>query len=349
MNTNTKHLEAKILIVDDQDENLFLLQSILGKIGCEVDTLNDSLEAIEYLKSNDFDLIILDILMPSLDGFELCKMIKMDKNLQNIPVMFISSLEHEKDIVKAFEVGAVDYITKPIKKLEVIARVENQLKYKMKYSALTSIMEFAFHELQTPINIIYNDIFLLEEKFGSTPSHKRINVALKILESIYLDLYYDIKKDDVFKSVETFSLQAVVENYLDYFEISRANKSINVIKDFDKNLPRICSSKIAVERLVSNTVSNSFKYSFEQSDVMVELKQKGDKVLYKISNYTDNLTNFDLFFKSGYKDIKNIQGLGIGLDIVRQIVNDYNIDIAVKKEDKLLSFEFLIPLEFAIP
>jgi DNA-binding response OmpR family regulator len=343
MNTLTKHLEVKILIVDDQDENLFLLQTILSQIGYKVDTLNDSLEAMECLILNKYDLIILDVLMPNIDGFTLCKMIKGDKNLHNIPVMFISSLEQEKDIVKAFEVGAADYITKPIKKLEVIARVDNQLKYKMKYNSLASTMEFAFHELQTPINVIYNDIFLLEEKFGHTKNHTRINVALTILESIYMDLYYTIKKDDVFKNIEEIDFTALVETYLGYFETLKSNQNIQIRKKYSEVLKPLRCSKIALERLVSNTISNSLKYSKEGAEVIVEVATKEDKLFYKISNETDSKTDFNQFFKSGYKDLKNIQGLGIGLDIVRQIINDFKIDVNVVRDDKVLSFEFIIP------
>ena len=346
MNTLTKHLEANILIVDDQDENLFLLQTILSQIGCEIDTLNDATLAIEQMMSHRYDLIILDILMPNLDGFALCEMIKSDKNLQNIPVMFISSLEHEKDIVKAFEVGAVDYITKPIKKLEVIARVENQLKYKMKYSSLASTMEFAFHELQTPINVIYNDIFLLEEKFGSTQNHKRINVALKILESIYMDLYYSIKKDELFENIEALDFKEIVKTYLEYFEALKSNKNIQVQTAYDLDLPPLICSKIAINRLVSNTISNSLKYSKDGGAVIIEVQRKGDTISYKISNETDAKTDFNQFFQSGYKDLKAIQGLGIGLDIVRQIISDFKIDVNVKRDGKLLSFEYKIPIVF---
>lgn len=346
MNTLTKHLEAKILIVDDQEENLFLLQTILSQIGCEVDTLNNPLEAMEYLRSNKYDLIILDILMPHIDGFALCEMIKNDKNLQKIPVMFISSLEQEKDIVKAFEVGAADYITKPIKKFEVIARVDNQLKYKMKYNSLASTMEFAFHELQTPINVIYNDIFLLEERFGATKNHMRINVALKILESIYMDLYYTIKKDDVFKNIEEIDFVTIVETYLEYFETLKSNQNIQIQKKYQNSIKPLRCSKIALERVVSNTISNSLKYSKEGGVVRVEIATKEDRLLYKISNETDSKTDFNQFFKSGYKDLKNIQGLGIGLDIVRQIVDDFKIDVDVIKEDEVLTFVFSIPFGY---
>lgn len=337
-----KNLNANILIVDDQDENLFLLDLILSKIGCFVETINDSREALDTLVQKEFDLIILDVLMPYIDGFELCTMIKEDKNLQNIPVMFISSLEDEKDIVKAFEVGAVDYITKPIKKLEVIARVENQLKYKMKYSNLSATMQFAFHELQTPINVIYNDNTLIEEKFGHTKSNERIDIALKILQSIYLDLYYTVKKDEFTQTDKKVALSEIIETYTEYFELAKIDKKQQIITNVE-NVPMVSVPEIALSRLVSNTISNSIKYSPTNSIIEINVKSMENKILYQISNETTHQTDFNLFFKSGYKDLENVKGLGIGLEIIRQICLDFKIEVDVLKKDKRVTFSFLIP------
>jgi two-component system sensor histidine kinase/response regulator len=342
MNTTMKNLNANILIVDDQDENLFLLEFILSQIGCSVETINDSRKTLDTLVQKEFDLIILDVLMPYIDGFELCTMIKEDKNLQNIPVMFISSLEDEKDIVKAFEVGAVDYITKPIKKLEVIARVENQLKYKMKYSNLSATMQFAFHELQTPINVIYNDNTLIEEKFGHTKSNERIDIALKILQSIYLDLYYTVKKDEFTQTDKKVALSEIIETYTEYFELAKIDKKQQIITNVE-NVPMVSVPEIALSRLVSNTISNSIKYSPTNSIIEINVKSMENKILYQISNETTHQTDFNLFFKSGYKDLENVKGLGIGLEIIRQICLDFKIEVDVLKKDKRVTFSFLIP------
>lgn len=343
MSTPIKRLYANILIVDDQDENLFLLDSILSKIGCYVETINDSRDTLNALVHKEFDLIILDVMMPYIDGFELCAMIKQDKNLQNIPVMFISSLEDEKDIVKAFEVGAVDYITKPIKKLEVIARVENQLRYKMKYSNLSATMQFAFHELQTPINIIYNDNTLLEEKFGPTKSNERIDIALKILQSIYSDLYYTVKKDELTQTNKKVELPKIIDTYIEYFELMRRDKNQQIIKNIE-DVPPLYLSEVAISRLVSNTISNSIKYSPKDSTIEIHIAKNGDTILYTISNQITHQTDFNLFFKSGYKDLENVKGLGIGLEIIRQICLDFKIEVDVVQQDTIIVFSFVIPI-----
>lgn len=117
-----------ILIVDDIPENLQLLAGMLSDRGYIVRLAPDGQLALQFVQSNPPDLILLDILMPDMDGYEVCKQLKTSPTSQDIPVIFISALNEVFDKVKAFSLGGVDYITKPFEVLEVLARVENQLR-----------------------------------------------------------------------------------------------------------------------------------------------------------------------------------------------------------------------------
>lgn len=117
-----------ILIVDDIPENLQLLAGMLSKQGYIVRLAPDGQLALQFIQSNPPDLILLDILMPDMDGYEVCKQLKTSPTTQGIPVIFISALHEVFDKVKAFSSGGVDYITKPFEVREVLARVENQLR-----------------------------------------------------------------------------------------------------------------------------------------------------------------------------------------------------------------------------
>ena len=116
-----------ILIVDDLPMNLRLLSSLLKRHGYQVRTESSGKTVIEIIRSNPPNLILLDVMMPEIDGYEVCRQIKALDEFCDIPVIFISALDDSLDKVKAFEVGAVDYITKPFQKREVLARVKNQL------------------------------------------------------------------------------------------------------------------------------------------------------------------------------------------------------------------------------
>ncbi len=120
----------KVLIVDDDPASRFYLEESLGEWSYEVISVSNGEAALEAIESDSPDLILLDILMPGLSGYEVCRRLQSDPSKREIPVLFITVKDNEQDIAKGFELGAVDYITKPFKILEVKARVETHLALK---------------------------------------------------------------------------------------------------------------------------------------------------------------------------------------------------------------------------
>jgi PleD family two-component response regulator len=118
---------GEILVVDDMESNIRLLSNILVSIGHKVRTALNGELALMSIRSQAPDVVLLDIRMPKIDGYEVCRRIKADPATSDIPVIFISALNDTDDIVRAFEVGGVDYITKPFKLKEVLARVSTQI------------------------------------------------------------------------------------------------------------------------------------------------------------------------------------------------------------------------------
>lgn len=119
--------QADILVVDDTPDNLRLLIRILQKQGYKVRPVTNGFSALEAIQSSPPDLILLDIMMPDLDGYELCQKLKAEQQFSQIPIIFLSAIEEGINKAKAFEVGGSDYITKPFQMKEVLARVSNQL------------------------------------------------------------------------------------------------------------------------------------------------------------------------------------------------------------------------------
>jgi PleD family two-component response regulator len=119
---------ADILAVDDVPENLKLLLNLLTPPGYKVRPASNGAEALDAVMSKKPDLILLDIKMPGMDGFEVCKRLKSDRQTNKIPIIFISALDETDDIVKAFHAGGVDYITKPFQEQEVLMRVQTHLE-----------------------------------------------------------------------------------------------------------------------------------------------------------------------------------------------------------------------------
>jgi len=119
---------SKILVVDDKQENLELLTSILEEEGYEIAFALDGMKAIEIATMYQPDLILLDVMMPGIDGFETCRRMKSLTELREIPIIFVTAKTDISDIVAAFEIGAVDYVTKPIKHEEIVARVATHIQ-----------------------------------------------------------------------------------------------------------------------------------------------------------------------------------------------------------------------------
>jgi CheY-like chemotaxis protein len=137
-----------ILIVDDNSTNLEVLSETLTRSGFQVSVAIDGESAIEQIKYHPPAMILLDIMMPGIDGFETCKRLKRDPASQNIPVIFMTALSDTENKVRGFSLGAVDYITKPFQREEVLARVQVQLKLQNLAKTLEDQNRLLRHEIQ---------------------------------------------------------------------------------------------------------------------------------------------------------------------------------------------------------
>ena len=134
--------KANILVVDDTRENLQLLNRLLTGFGYQVRPVTSGSKALSAAKIKLPDLILLDIMMPGMDGYAVCEQLKTDERTRDIPVIFISALHETFDKVKAFSCGGVDYVTKPFQEEEVVARIETHLTLrKMQKSLESEILE----------------------------------------------------------------------------------------------------------------------------------------------------------------------------------------------------------------
>ena len=133
---HTAEAKADILVVDDQIDNIRFLEMALGRFGYNVRSATSGQEALEISQSHPPELIMLDINMPDMDGYETCRQLKANRSTYHIPVIFISALESVKDKLKAFKSGGVDYVTKPFQFEEVLARIETHINIRRLQSAL---------------------------------------------------------------------------------------------------------------------------------------------------------------------------------------------------------------------
>ena len=123
-----KQRRSKILIADDNIQNVELLEAYLAELPCDIDVAYDGAETLEHVQSNRPDLVLLDIMMPKMSGYEVCRQLKSDPATQDILILMITALHEISDIERGVEAGTDDYLSKPINKLELLTRVKSLLR-----------------------------------------------------------------------------------------------------------------------------------------------------------------------------------------------------------------------------
>jgi CheY-like chemotaxis protein len=176
-----KNLEKKskplIFVVEDVPRNLQVVCNIIKKEGYRIAAAGNGRQALEMIPEAQPDLVLLDVMMPEMDGFAVCEQLKKNPATKDIPIIFLTAKTEVTDIVKGFEIGAVDYVTKPFKGTELLARVKTQLQLKFTWDLLKDLIaardnffSIIAHDLRNPLqalilaaDLLYNDYDSLNE------------------------------------------------------------------------------------------------------------------------------------------------------------------------------------------
>ncbi len=181
MVANTDLIRETVLIVDDTPENLAVLSDMLSDYGYRVLVATDGLSAIEQIKHLPPDIILLDVIMPGIDGFETCQRLKEEHTTKNIPIIFMTGLSELDKLLEGFKQGAVDYIVKPIRPAEVLARIDAQLSQQRNSQRIEQSLKhigfaaLAFNKsgmmtwLSTASAQIFHDCFPLQQTTDAHP------------------------------------------------------------------------------------------------------------------------------------------------------------------------------------
>ena len=296
MSSYTEALKGNILIVDDTPENLQVLSTTLLEQGYKVRGVVNGQMALRVVRSAAPDLILLDIKMPDMSGYEVCELLKADEKTCEIPVIFISALDDVLDKVRAFTVGGIDYITKPFQVEEVLARVKNQLtirqlsqqlqeqnqrlqrevKVRQKAeeaaaSASKAKSEFVAnmsHELRTPLNAILGFTqVMLRDSTLSAEQQENMEIISRSGEHL-LELIDDvlelskIEAGIIDLSESNFDLYILLKNIEEMFQIKAEQKSLQLKFSIPLTLPRyVRTDKKKLQSCLVNLLGNAIKFT----------------------------------------------------------------------------------------
>ena len=255
-NTNSQ----TILIVDDNCDNLTVLSCILKEAGWEISTALDGETALEQIDYSPPDLILLDVMMPNMDGYQTCQKIRANPDYRNIPIIFITALSDVEHKVKGFALGAVDYINKPFQAEEVLARVRVQLKLR----SLTTTLARQNLVLQNALEQ-EKKLNELKSRFVTMASHEFRTPLASILSSAELLEHYSHKWSEEKKLSHLYRIQSSVKHMTellnDVLLLGKADAGKLELNPSQINLTQFCQE--LVEELQLNTQTHQIVFQLE--------------------------------------------------------------------------------------
>ncbi|NDJ76167.1 MAG: hybrid sensor histidine kinase/response regulator [Chloroflexi bacterium] len=355
---------GQILIVDDNLKNINLLRRILAAEGYVIHTALDGQTALDAACSIHPDIILLDIQMPDMDGYEVCQVLKADPHLCDIPVLFISALTDTDGIVRALGTGGVDYITKPFKIQEVVARVNSQFKLvqqrhqiehlreqdRQQYETLDKMkndfIHMATHDLKNPLHVIIGFATLLEA-VEVQPEHERlmhdaldsIQHASQKMRTLVADIL-DLAKMGTGAEIQFSAVPFIdqVQKWVAGFGALAKRKPLDLMFEPLGNEFTVSLDAPRFERVVDNLVSNAIKYTPAGGWVKVAVESQHDRALLQIIDNglgipeEDQTKIFDAFYRVGREEHLEAEGTGLGLSIVKTIVEQHGGEIVLDSQ-----------------
>jgi two-component system sensor histidine kinase/response regulator len=368
--------DVNVFIVDDTPSNLSLLSGILRGAGHTVRMANSPRRALAMMDALAPELVMLDITMPEMDGYELCRALKERPGTALVPVIFISALAEPLDKVKAFKTGGVDYVTKPFDADEVLARVETQLRLERlrremdaKNRELAHLNELknhfigiAAHDLRTPLTAVigYSDLmrFHQEEDGRGNAEDREMLEAIGRSGRFMLRLVDDlldiaaIEAGSVRLDPEPTDLRALARRNVELNAAVAAHKGIGVDLATDGQPLWARVDAVKLEQVLSNLVGNAVKFSPSGSRVRVRLGRREQWATIAVEDDGPGIPARDLerifepFQTAGVKGTAGEKSTGLGLAIVKKLVTAHGGEIRARSEvGRGTSIEVSLPRE----
>lgn len=338
-----KTMTENILVVDDNPNNLRLLINMLTQQGYKVRPASSGSHALVTIEKDAPDLILLDIQMPEIDGYEVCRRLKANEQTEHIPVIFLSALNELFDKMTAFDVGGVDYITKPFQVEEVLARIQTHLALQTarreleeknrqlmeQNQELDAFAQTVAHDLRSPLTSVFNALALLQEFAvpALPPDMQRVfeislNASQKMNRIIdELLLLASVRKGEIqpYAIEMSYIIEQVQQRLAHQIKDSQAEITI------PNQWPRTFGHGPWVEEVWSNYISNGIKYGGKPPKLTLGYDEQPDGIIrFWVKDNGAGIpleAQADLFTEFTRLNQNQAKGHGLGLSIVRRIMD----------------------------
>jgi len=331
---------ARLLIVDDQPSNLQMLGSILGKTGMEIVPASDGPTALKRLAARMPDLVLLDLLMPEMDGIELCQRIRQQAEFADLPIIFLSAADEKSLVVRALEAGGVDYVTKPFNQAELLMRVRTHLALKSAHDRLKRLAEdkdellgILAHDLRNAIGSVHMTAQVLSERLAASgdarlagmtdnivsATSKTLSFLKEFLANAAADHGLAVGREPV-RVGET--VHQIVQGHTSVAE----RKEIRLVAETGPPDLVASSDPAALGQVLDNLISNALKFSPSGKTVHVTVRDAGDQVDLVVKDEGPGFTEddrkemFGRYRRLSARPTAGEPSTGLGLSIVKRLV-----------------------------
>ena len=365
------NIAPKILIVDDSPLNTKLLKFILDEAGYRTVIASNGEEGIAAVNDHRPDLILLDVMMPDIDGFEVCRRVKSDPVNENLPIIFITALDQTEDIVKGFELGGVDYVTKPFNKKVLLVRIKNHIdllasRRKVERQATdlaasnrlkSRMFSIIGHDLRSPLGSLKLSLDFINRGLIDPKKDDFKDTVFKLLKSTdeALNLLENLlgwaksQSDALIVTPEEVEVKGAVESIARLLKLNLENKNINLSIEIPEDM-RAMADLHMFNAIVRNLVSNATKFTPSGGSITISGETGEDMLRIKVTDTGVGIPpeNLDKIFNPNVQTTTegtdNEGGSGLGLLLCQDFVQKNKGEIGVESTvGEGTTFAFTLP------
>jgi len=364
--------EFQVLIVDDIVENLQVLGNILSEKGYNIGYATNGEQALEAAHHTLPDLILLDISMPEMDGFTVCNRLKSDELTQDIPIIFLTARTETDDIVKGFNLGAVDYITKPFNATELLVRVNTHLKLSKSKKIIEEqnkelvqlnaskdkFFSIIAHDLRSPLNglVGLSDILMKNANKLGEEEIKRFHTLLYQASKQGLNLLENLldwsrtQTGRINYQPENYDLADIIGDKVNLVKAIAENKNITLTSEVEKKSIAYCDHNM-ISSVIRNFLTNALKFTPRSGHVTIRASKSNNVWVVEVIDTGIGLTEEEIgkLFKIDVHHTTpgtdNEKGTGLGLILCQEFIIKNGGKLNIESEKfKGSTFSFTLPI-----